>query len=302
MNKNLAFTLIELLVVIAVIGILSGLIVVSMSGTTEKATIAKAQIFSNSLRNSLMLNLIGEWKLDEGKDGYANNTWGTVTTGTLYNFASTVAGGGDSPSSTEGWMSSNYCVSGTCLKFDGSNDYVDAGSAMTENITNKLTIGVWIKTTITNKDVFNKAVGTGNLRSFGLLINTDGIVRMAYSSDGATWSYVPGSSNVADGKWNYIVISLNGSKAYTYINGVQDVLPTNYSSTIFSSPTVTFKIGASYFISPFNGLIDEVRLYNEGVSASYVKEQYYLGLNNLLINGSITKEEYLSRTSDLAIK
>ena len=45
--KQLAFTLIELLVVIAVIGILSGLIVVSMSGVTNKATIAKAQVFSN---------------------------------------------------------------------------------------------------------------------------------------------------------------------------------------------------------------------------------------------------------------
>ena len=48
-----AFTLIELLVVIAIIGILSGLIVVTMSGVTQKARIAKAQAFSNSLRNAL---------------------------------------------------------------------------------------------------------------------------------------------------------------------------------------------------------------------------------------------------------
>jgi prepilin-type N-terminal cleavage/methylation domain-containing protein len=63
MNKLLrqAFTLIELLVVIAIIGILSGLIVVSMSGVTQKANIAKAQVFSNSLRNSLMLIIVGEW-------------------------------------------------------------------------------------------------------------------------------------------------------------------------------------------------------------------------------------------------
>jgi prepilin-type N-terminal cleavage/methylation domain-containing protein len=47
-----AFTLIELLVVIAIIGILSGLIVVSMGGVTQKANIAKAQVFSNSLKNA----------------------------------------------------------------------------------------------------------------------------------------------------------------------------------------------------------------------------------------------------------
>ena len=67
MNKRTAFTLIELLVVIAIIGILSGLIIVSVSGAAQKATIAKAQIFSNSLRNSLMMNMVAEFKLEIGR-------------------------------------------------------------------------------------------------------------------------------------------------------------------------------------------------------------------------------------------
>ncbi|MDD5569203.1 MAG: prepilin-type N-terminal cleavage/methylation domain-containing protein [Candidatus Pacebacteria bacterium] len=45
MHKIKAFTLIELLVVIAIIGILSGLIIVGMSGATQKATIAKRRLF-----------------------------------------------------------------------------------------------------------------------------------------------------------------------------------------------------------------------------------------------------------------
>ena len=67
MNKLLktAFTLIELLVVIAIIGILSGLIVVSMSGVTEKANIAKSQVFSNSLRNSLMINTVSQYNFND---------------------------------------------------------------------------------------------------------------------------------------------------------------------------------------------------------------------------------------------
>jgi prepilin-type N-terminal cleavage/methylation domain-containing protein len=81
MNKLFfkAFTLIELLVVIAIIGILSGLIVVTMSGVTAKATIAKGQVFSNSLRNALMLNLAAEYRLD----GNANDSWGS-NNGTWY--------------------------------------------------------------------------------------------------------------------------------------------------------------------------------------------------------------------------
>ncbi|MFA5013447.1 MAG: type II secretion system protein, partial [Candidatus Paceibacterota bacterium] len=88
MNKRLfrAFTLIELLVVIAIIGILSALIIVGMNSTTQKATIAKAQVFSNSLRNSLMGNLISEWKFDQVNVPAANQTpdsWSGGNTGTL---------------------------------------------------------------------------------------------------------------------------------------------------------------------------------------------------------------------------
>jgi len=88
MNKLLkqAFTLIELLVVIAIIGILSGLIVVSMGNMNQKATIAKAQVFSNSLRNSLMANIVSEWKMDEGSGATVNDTWGGLNNSTLYNF------------------------------------------------------------------------------------------------------------------------------------------------------------------------------------------------------------------------
>ena len=70
MSKK-AFTLIELLVVIAVIGILSGLIVVSMGGITTKANIAKLQVFSNSIKNSLMSDFVAEYRLD----GNMTDTW-----------------------------------------------------------------------------------------------------------------------------------------------------------------------------------------------------------------------------------
>jgi prepilin-type N-terminal cleavage/methylation domain-containing protein len=96
-----AFTLIELLVVIAIIGILSGLIVVSMSGVTQKATIAKAQVFSNSLRNSLMLNLISEWKLD----GNANDSWSGGNNGTWY-------GSEEGTNTSANYRPSDECVSG----------------------------------------------------------------------------------------------------------------------------------------------------------------------------------------------
>ena len=71
MNKS--FTLIELLVVIVIIGILAGVIIVSTSSSINKANLAKAQSFSNTVQNELLLNLVSEWTFDEGG---AQDTWG----------------------------------------------------------------------------------------------------------------------------------------------------------------------------------------------------------------------------------
>ena len=57
MNKitRQAFTLIELLVVIAIIGILSGLIIVSMSGSINSANDTKRKANVDAIRKALMI-------------------------------------------------------------------------------------------------------------------------------------------------------------------------------------------------------------------------------------------------------
>jgi prepilin-type N-terminal cleavage/methylation domain-containing protein len=56
MNKtNKAFTLIELLVVIAIIGILSGLLIVSMSGATNSAKDARIKSEMDQLRTTALI-------------------------------------------------------------------------------------------------------------------------------------------------------------------------------------------------------------------------------------------------------
>ncbi|MFA5432370.1 MAG: prepilin-type N-terminal cleavage/methylation domain-containing protein [Candidatus Paceibacterota bacterium] len=140
MNKKLfAFTLIELLVVIAIIGILSGLIVVSMSGVTQKANIAKAQVFSNSLRNSLMANIVGEWKMDDGSGSVASDTWTKINNGNLTSF--------DFNTTTSGWRVESQCIFNGCLQFDGSNDWVDLDSRVSSVPTgvSNITVGAWVK-------------------------------------------------------------------------------------------------------------------------------------------------------------
>lgn len=64
MTKHKSFTLIELLVVIVIIGILSGIIMISTSSSIDKASLAKSKVFSENIRNRMLLNLKMEFQFD----------------------------------------------------------------------------------------------------------------------------------------------------------------------------------------------------------------------------------------------
>ncbi|MFA5431899.1 MAG: LamG-like jellyroll fold domain-containing protein [Candidatus Paceibacterota bacterium] len=281
---RIAFTLIELLVVIAIIGILSGLIVISMSGVTQKATMAKAQVFSNSLRNSLMMNLLSEWKLN----GNANDSWGLVG-GVLSGF---------SFDSTDGWRSGTQCASSEgCLQF-GGNDYINFGNAISKD---EVTVSFWANRT---------AVGTqggsyfakGGYLSSGFATYDD---TFTASSSLGVFATIAMSSTL--NKWENHTLVIRNSSPYLkhYINGVLDATgyaetPAKFGSIITSSDFLLGYNAIGGVQRYFNGFMDDMRIYNVAMTNYLIKEQYYFGLNELLIKGKINKGEYLSRINSMA--
>ncbi|MDD5555230.1 MAG: LamG domain-containing protein [Candidatus Pacebacteria bacterium] len=296
-----SFTLIEILVVIVIIGIISAFIIVSMSGVSSRANIAKGQVFSNSLKNSLMLNLISEWRLDDASGTTAQDHWGTnpgVWSG---------AGGGayTSPS----WRTSSECVSGGCLAFDGTDDYVDCGNNVPIGLSS-FTFSFWTKTSRSGTAqvaVSRAASTTGWVGRFQIPAAADRnslfYVTNGYNHDIYRYLNPYGSSsNNTDNKWHYFVGTCDRSQAKppdVYLDG--NLLNGSSGSGLCSQltddiPSGLFSIGGvgNYF----QGLIDEVRVYNSAIPASQVKENYFAGLNGIFL-GSGEKEEYAQRLSEL---
>lgn len=284
-----AFTLIELLVVIAIVGILSGLIVVGMGSMTNQATVAKAEVFSNSLRNSLMMNMIGEWKFDSitGTVGSALTNGTVVADSWSTNNATTY--GGPILKDTQD------CVSGKCLSFDGSDDYVDCGASTQLAPTDAITIATWIKIkadyTPLSKHIFSKA---GSYLMYSTASWIDRPQFFIYCEGVANG--LAGTSPLQKDKWYYLVGTYEkvSKKMTLYIDGNYNSSTvitgcTDYSITTNSNHAVI----ANY--SAFNGLIDDVRIYNAAMPTSQIREQYYAGLNGLLFGGGMTEEEYLER-------
>ncbi|MDD4531468.1 MAG: prepilin-type N-terminal cleavage/methylation domain-containing protein [Candidatus Pacebacteria bacterium] len=287
--KN-AFTLIELLVVIAIIGILSGLIVVTMNGVTAKANIAKSQVFSNSLRNALMLNLVSEWNFDgSGKnDGevadasYVQDIW---------------AGNNGTISGTPLVRKGNNCISGSCLEFNGSTDYLSTTSTITLSPTTGYSVSFWAN--LQAKSV-EGSMPIGDLlsqtKSYIWFYNSGTTIKITGTGEVTIVSgTVP---NVYNG-WNYWTFTYSGSTAYLYRNA--SIVLTNLSapSLVFGISRIGMAYSSSYVTK---GKLDDMRVFSSSVPTSYIRDQYYSGLNSLLGTGQIDENEYFQKIFLLASK
>jgi prepilin-type N-terminal cleavage/methylation domain-containing protein len=293
-----AFTLIELLVVIAIIGILAGMVVVNMSGATESARVAKSKAFSNSIRSSLLMNRVSEWRFDEGAGTGTADTVG-ANTGILVH----------SPA----WKSGADCVSGGCLDFDGTNDYIDLNYEVGADLNGAsgITFEAWIK----NNDlpaasarrwIFGTRINGGTAGYEIGLYDVNKIIVAGRSSTGDIWLNKTAFFTTTD-QWRHIVgiLDFPNDKIKIYLDGVETANETvSFANAIYTrgAPAEEDRIGNNPGMaadSYFNGLIDEVRVYNSALPSSAIREQYVAGLDKLLAGGQITDQDYQKRTADL---
>ena len=290
--NNRSFTLIELLVVIVIIGILAGVIMISTSSSINKANIAKVKIFEESIANDLAANMVSRWKLDEVSGITTPDIWG-ANTGTL-------VGVDGLPQ----LRPSSECISGGCFKFDGTDDYINCGSNESLDITNKVTVSAWVKYTAYGNThdswIALKKASSWDENGYGLFFGygNDLYFNMGSSSPVSYIRYYVSDSTTRG--WMFIVGAYDGSEARLYFNGIEVGHQTPAHTLI--SNTQPLLIGGKNAIYPFNGEIDDVRIYDAALSHSQIKQNYIAGLNSLLSKGSISKLKYNKNLEALSQK
>ena len=211
--------------------------------------------------------LVGYWPLDDGSGGIAYDKSGNLNNGTLH--GSTWVN--NAPKWTQGAPAVGGGWQGTALEFDGVDDAVEVtdatGSAL--DITDDITIEAWVKIATTNTDEHMIVYKSGDY----LMGYRNGTINF-YSYEG---DMLYGSTTLEADTWYHFTVLRRGSIDEVYLNGVREGSTSNTGSMGTSNNSLYI---GSYYISGsymFDGIIDEVKIYNRALSAEEIRYHYNRG-------------------------
>ena len=167
------------------------------------------------------------------------------------------------------------------LEFDGISHVVNLGQPTKLNITDEITIDLWIKRG--RRGYFEGLIGTGNvLDMFGMYLRTetDADLMFSFNPDGTSRKAVGG--NIATGEIAHITCTFKDATPRIYINGLE--IETFIDGTVGARTVGDIFIGRSgWTVTPyfFQGTIDEVCVYNKEMSAIEILKRHNFAINNV---------------------
>ena len=211
--------------------------------------------------------LVNYWKFDEGTGATAQNSSNSENAGTLIN----------GPTWTNGKIDG-------ALNFDGVDDYVTCGDGTSLNLTGNLTISAWINPQSFGQGGWGRIVDKGNgSTGYSMLIESSNN-RLGYVVYGSYVAY--SSANIIElNTWQHVTVVYDESSDSVafYIDG-QPAGTTGYSTPPLDSANDPLVIGIRGYDSnrAFDGTIDEVRIYNQALTADEVLALFNVDLEPVI--------------------
>ncbi len=214
------------------------------AGNTASAQ-AQVRVDNNGVRGP---GLLAAYSFDEGQGGTASDASGNGRTGTMVG---------------AGWTSGK---NGSAVFLDGVDDRVDLPQLGTFYRT-AFTFEGWVLKRGTRKDV----TVMGSWDGGGPMIwvdNANGRYMLTLGADSA--NYLDSGRTPAVGSWQHVAGTWDGATARLYLDGVQ-VASRTFAGDIGTADV--WRIGAfrSNPIGFFDGLVDDVRIYNRALPASEIQ-------------------------------
>lgn len=205
-------------------------------------------------------NYEGVWHLQEAANNSANgynDSTGNGNHGTGTSMAETAA---------------SITLAGVGQSFDGTNDEIDCGNITALNGATDITMSAWIKYDGTQQNAFGKVCGndlTDPLAMEFNYTNNDMLSRVNGSNINGT------NSTLSSGTPALLVMTYDGANIRQYIDGSEDAASPTAKTGAVNSTAQAFQIGdVPDADRHFGGLIDEVRLLTDSLSANWISTEH----------------------------
>jgi hypothetical protein len=204
-------------------------------------------------------DLVAHYPLDEGTGTTATDASGNGRDGTVKGDPTWIVG-----------------KSGKALEFSGTaGGHVDLGTWDPSDGTDQLSFALWVRWNglsgewqgmISKRNSWNPPPIGEMMWFFELNANTGNLWFGRRDGGG-----VGSSQTLPEGEWQHLVVSCDGATAIMYRDGVQ---ANSGSFTLGSMTDAGLQFGSGYVGGggPFNGAIDDVRIYNHALTADEVQD------------------------------
>ncbi|MEW5761506.1 MAG: LamG-like jellyroll fold domain-containing protein, partial [Candidatus Thermoplasmatota archaeon] len=210
--------------------------------------------------------LVGFWKFDEGSGTIAKDSSYYSNNGNLNGFS-------DPPTAYSGW--SGDCKLGSCLRFDGSDDYVNASNSPSLNITGVFTLSAWVKL-FSDVPAGQSPMVVGketDYTGYSLYFTSPRTIQGNVGLGGTNWAFSQ-TYNLNLNQWYNVALVYDSFYLRLYINGIE-ITPATSLTGNFVSNTANLIFGKHYSNAWYlNISIDNVRIYNRALSADEIKQHY----------------------------
>ena len=247
--------------------------------------------FVLAIASNVSADLIAHWRFDEGSGTIAADTSGNSNDGTLMG--------------NPQWVTGKI---GGALEFDGDGDYVDCGNDAIFDITEEITLAIWVNANDMGNSQHNCWLGKGD-NTYAIKHQSGNFLEFfIYDGD---WHSTEYTTNITalNGEWHHMAGTFDGSELKFYLDG-EEAANLVYSGTIgTTTDDVTIGENSQATGRYFDGMLDDPRIYNEAISPDDIKSimlggEYPYAYSPDPANGAIHPDTWVTlswRAGDFAV-
>jgi len=246
--------------------------------TVSDGSATATSSFTLTCTDSSSAGLVAAYSFNEGTGSTVTDASGNGNTGTISGATWTTAG--------------KY---GSALSFNGTSSLIAIPASASLNITSAITLEAWTYPTVSQSGW--RTILQKESEAFWLhASSTAGALRPGAGGtfNGSTSTFYAPSA-IAVTTWTHLAMTYDGATARLYVNGAQ--VSSMSVSGALQSTTTPLRIGGNVpYGEFFQGLIDEVRVYNRALSAAEIQTDMGVAVGGVIANSAPTISSVANQT------